>query len=356
MKKTKVAIDVSPTFDGNSLRGIGYFTKNLIPALQKEIATNPQFKNIEINLIENCKQTHDQYDLVHYPFFDPFKLTLPPKKNIPTIVTVYDLIPRQFKEHFPVGLRGEVYWQLQKFRLKQSDYLVTCSHYSKHIISDLINYPADKIFVTYAAADDNYKPIDNKKLLQSIKNKYKLPDKFVLYVGDINWNKNIPSLVKCCQKLKFPLVIVGSAATQNNVPVHPWTTDLRWLQLQAQSNKLITLTGFVPDEDLPQIFNLATLYCQPSYAEGFGIPLVQAMQSGCPVAYSLETSIPEVMDYNGEYFNPASTKEIEISISKLWNDPKLRHQHAINGLKRAQYFTWQLTAIQTLSVYQTALL
>ncbi len=356
MKKQKIAIDISPTFDGNSLRGIGYFTSRLVESIKTELKTNPEFKNYQVDFLTRIDQNQSGYDLIHYPFFDPFKLTLPSKKNIPTIVTVYDLIPRQFKQFFPVGIKGELSWQIQKARLRHSDYLITCSHYSKHIISDLTGYPADRIYVTYAAADDNFRPIKNQTKLNSVSQKYHLPDKFVLYLGDINWNKNIPSLVKACQKLKYPLVIVGSAATEKDIPVHPWTQDLRWLQSQAKKSQLIQLTGFVPDEDLPAIFNLATIYCQPSFAEGFGVPVVQAMQSGCTVAYSTETSLPEVMDFNGEFFDPYSTSEIQTALSKLWNDPKLRNHYQKSGLKRARFFDWKLTAIQTLSVYQLALL
>ncbi|MGI5841372.1 MAG: glycosyltransferase family 4 protein [Patescibacteria group bacterium] len=356
MKKYKIAIDVSPIYDGNSLRGIGHFTSKLIESMKTELKNNSDFNNFRVDFVTN--KSSGRYDLIHYPFFDPFKLTLPNKSDIPTIVTVYDLIPRQFRKFFPVGLRGEINWQLQKNRLKKADYIITCSHYSKYVISDLTGYPQDQIYVTYAAADDSFKPINNKILLKKIKDKYKLPNKFILYVGDINWNKNIPSLLKACRKLNYPLVIVGSAATQKNVPDHPWTKDLRYLQSehQKQSNQgCLVLTGFVPDEDLPVIYNLATVYCQPSYAEGFGIPLVQAMKSGCPVAYSLETSLPEVMDFNGEFFNPYSQREIQSALSKLWNNKKLRQQYTKDGLKRAQVFDWQLTALSTLSVYQLAL-
>lgn len=356
MKKFKIAIDVSPTHDGNSLRGIGHFTSRLVESITTELKTNPDFNDFQIDFVTENKS--GKYDLVHYPYFDPFKLTLPKKSSIPVIVTVYDLIPRQFKKFFPVGLKGEFTWQLQKNRLKQADYIITCSHYSKYVISDLIGYPQDHIYVTYAAADDSFKPISNIKQLKKIKNKYNLPDKFVLYVGDINWNKNVPSLLRACQDLDYPLVIVGSAATQKNVPQHPWTKDLLWLQSQYKTknkDNQIVLTGFVPDEDLPAIFNLATIYCQPSYAEGFGIPVVQAMKSGCPVAYSLETSLPEVMDFNGEFFNPYSLQEIKTSLSKLWNNDNLRQQYKKDGLKRAQVFDWKLTAISTLSVYRLAL-
>jgi len=357
--KYKIAIDISPLNDGNSTRGVGHYTQQLVLAIQNEIKTNPKYANYQIDLIQNSKANIKDYDLVHYPYFDPFFLTLPNQNDIPFLVTVHDLTPRQFKKHFPVGIRGEIKWLIQKHRLCQAKYIITVSHYSKYVIKDLINYPKDKIYVTYEGADNSFKPRTDQKLLAKIKDKYKLPNQFVLYIGDLNWSKNVPTLIKACQNQKIPLVLVGSAATRKDVSSHPWNEDILWVQsktLELQKNGLLTLTGFVPDEDLPIIFNLATIYCQPSYAEGFGLPLIQAMQSGCPVAYSQETSIPEIMDFNGVFFNPYSQKSIELAIISLWKDENLRQKYIELGLKRAKIFGWKYTAIQTLAVYELALI
>jgi glycosyltransferase involved in cell wall biosynthesis len=355
MKKFKIAIDISPLNDGNSTRGIGYYTQNLITALQKEVKINPDFKHYQIDLIKDSSVKVENYNLVHYPYFDPFKITLP-KNKIPYIVTCHDLIPLAFKDHFPVGFKGEIKWLIQKHRLQQADYIICPSHSAKYQILDQINYPTDQIFTIHEAADSSFKKISDQKILNKIKNKYQLPNKFILYLGDINWNKNIPTLVKACLHLKYPLVIVGSAAVKK-VPNHPWTQDILWLQntkasLSTQQNNLLILTGFVPDQDLSPIFNLATIYCQPSYSEGFGLPLIQAMQSGTPVCYSQDSCLPEIMAFNGEYFDPYSQKSLESSLIKLWSDPKLRQKYSKLGQIRAQHFSWKSTAIQTLALYR----
>lgn len=349
----KIAIDVSPIYDGNSVRGVGYYTDNLVKSLKQEIKTNSEYKNWQIDLIKNSKSDISNYDLIHYPYFDPFSLTLSLQKSTPVIVTVHDLIPLQFKNHFPVGIKGNLKWLIQKNKLKKVSQIITVSNYSKKIINQIIKYPLSKIFPTYLAADSSFKVIKNSKQLNLIKNKYDLPSKFILFVGDINWNKNIPKLVKACIKLKYPLVIVGSAATRKNVPDHPWTKDLLWLQ--SQESPYIIKTGFVPDEDLPYFYNLATIYCQPSFAEGFGLPLVQAMQSGCPVAFSQDTCLPEIMDKSGLKFNPRLVKDISSVLKKLWNNPSLRKKYSQLGLSRAKLFHWSSTARQTLAVYKLAL-
>ncbi|MDD4938356.1 MAG: glycosyltransferase family 1 protein [Candidatus Shapirobacteria bacterium] len=351
----KVAINISPIFDGNSIRGVGYYTTNLIDSLQKEIKNNKDYKGWSIKLIKKPSSIKSgKYDLVHYPFFDPFNLTLHLDRYIPTIVTVHDLISRQFKKHFPVGVKGTLRWFIQKNKLKKVSQIITVSNYSKKIINQITKYPLKKISTTYLAADDSFKPITDTKKLELIRQKYQLPSKFILFVGDINWNKNIPNLVKACLEIGYPLVIVGSAATKKNVPNHPWTKDILWLQSQNSPN--LIKTGFVPDEDLPIIYNLATVYCQPSFAEGFGLPLVQAMQSGCPVAYSNLSCLPEIMDKNGIFFDPNSQKSIQSALQKYWKDSKIRQEYSRKGLKYTKKFNWSSTARATLAVYKLALL
>lgn len=348
MKNFKVAIDVSPLNDGNSQRGVGYYTRNLIKALQKEVQINPEYKHYQIDLITDPSNIKPDTNLTHYPYFDPFKLTLP-TKNKPYIVTCHDLIPRAFKKQFPVGIKGEIKWLIQKKRLEKAEYIICPSHSAKYQILDQISYQPDHIFAIYEAATSNFKKISDKKYLEKIKNKYKLPDKFVLYVGDINWNKNVPSLVKACINLKYPLIIVGSSAVKKTIP-HPWTKDLLWLQ--SQKSSLLHLLGFIPDQDITGIYNLATLYCQPSFSEGFGLPLIEAMQSGTPVCYSEDSCLPEIMDFNGEYFDPYSQMSLEKSLKKLWLNEKLRKKYSTLGQIRSQYFSWKNTALQTLELYR----
>lgn len=352
MKGPKIAIDVSPLSTGDSVRGVGHFTKQLVTALKHQLATNPDYKNWQIDFL--TKAPLKKYQLIHFPYFHPFRLDLPIPKNTPFVLSIYDLIPRQFKKHFPVGLKGELKWQLQRYRAKQAKYIITCSHYSKHIIKDLLHYPADHIYVTYGAADSSYRPRINKLKLEKIRKKYSLPKKFVLFVGDINWNKNIPSLVRACLKLNYPLVIAGSAAAQKDIVDHPWNQDLLWLQ--KQNSPLIIKTGFVPDLDLPYLYNLATIYCQPSFAEGFGLPVIQAMASACPVVYSIKTSLAEIADYNGLFFDPYKRGDLQKALKQLWTSQKLQTKFKKLGLAHAKTFGWNLAAIQTLAVYRLSFL
>ncbi|MFA7301119.1 MAG: glycosyltransferase family 1 protein [Candidatus Shapirobacteria bacterium] len=366
MKKYKIAIDVSPLSDGNAIRGVGYYTKNLVTALQHEVKTNPDYKDIEISLIKNYKLKIKNFDLVHYPYFDPFFLTLPITKT-PFVVTVHDLVPIEiaktipvglltkifpqglFKNIFPIGIKGFIRWQIQKTKLRFAKYILTPTHTAKYSICDILGYPKEKIFTTYEAANSNFKKITDQKLLQSIKTKYNLPDVFVLYVGDIGRNKNIPSLANACQKINIPLIIAGSSAVKP-VPDDPWTKDIKWVQ--AHQSKYLKSLGFVSDDDLPVLYNLASVYCQPSFAEGFGLPLLEAMQCGTPTCYSQQTSLAEISDFSGLSFDPYSIKDISNKIKLILTDTKLQQELIIKGYNRAKTFSWQLCAINTLAVYR----
>ncbi len=366
MKKFKIAIDVSPLSDGNSVRGVGYYTRNLVSALQHEIKTNPDYQDFQINLVRNWKLEIGNYDLIHYPYFDPFFLTLPLTKT-PFIVTVHDLIPIEIaktipvglltkifpqgilKNIFPIGIKGFLKWQIQKLKLKQAKYLLTISHTSKYIIHDILHYPKDKIFTTYLAANKSFKKITDQKLLTKIKLKYNLPDKFILYLGDIGRNKNIPRLAKACLKLEIPLIIAGSSAVKD-VPNDPWTKDIKWVQ--SHQSKYLKSIGFPDDNDKPVIYNLATIYCQPSLSEGFGLPLLEAMQCGTPTCYSQNTALAEIADYSGLSFDPYSIDDIAKKIKFILGDKKLRQELIAKGLARSKCFSWQLCALNTLAVYR----
>ena len=134
----KVAIDVSPLKNANRYRGVGIYTQQLVKSLQ-----SLNISNFSCQLIEDKTMVKDS-DLIHYPFFDLFFLTLPLKKEKPTVVTIHDVIPLVFSEHYPVGLRGAFKFQIQKNSLKNVRAVITDSENSKKDIFKYLNYPKEK--------------------------------------------------------------------------------------------------------------------------------------------------------------------------------------------------------------------
>ncbi|HXS15180.1 MAG TPA: glycosyltransferase family 1 protein [Candidatus Saccharimonadales bacterium] len=341
----KVAIDVSPLSSGHKVRGVGFYLAHLKDALEKYVPQNDYiyFKNGKV----------PSSDVVHYPYFDPFFLTLPFFKKQKTVVTVHDLTPFVLPELFPVGIKGKIKWYFQKRALRKADAILTDSEASKNDIARIIGYPTDKIQVAYLAAGEEFIQITtNRQQITTVKKKYHLPDIFALYVGDVTANKNLPRLVKGALRANVTLVMVGKSLVDENVPNNPWTKDLMAVQELAKNNSQIVRLGFVPDEDLVAIYNGATVFVMPSLYEGFGLPILEAMACGCPVITSSKGSLREVAGDAAYTVNQDSIESIAEGLQKVIGDRQLQKKLSEKGLAQAKKFSWEKTAKETTSVYQ----
>ncbi|HJZ05731.1 hypothetical protein A2634_04895 [Candidatus Amesbacteria bacterium RIFCSPHIGHO2_01_FULL_48_32] len=336
---TKIGFVTTPLTSAHSVRGVGFYTRNLLSNL-KLLAAKYNFEIIELENyllakhnpqidIENYK-----LDIVHYPFFDLFRHTLPIMREHKTVVTIHDVVPLEFPDHYPPGLRGQINFQLQRLALSGVEGVITDSYASVSAIRQYLRVPHEKIKLVYLAADPIYKKITQPK------NKYKLPKKFVLYVGDINYNKNIPNLTAACRLAKLPLVIIGKQAKnlENLDLSHPELTHLQKVDFFN-----VVRLGFVSDEDLVHIYNLAAVYCQPSLAEGFGLPVLEALACSTPVACSKTSSLPEIAGTEASYFDPYNINDMAKAI---------KNAKSANGPTQAAKFSWEKTAYETLQVYK----
>ncbi|MGI6278837.1 MAG: glycosyltransferase family 4 protein [Patescibacteria group bacterium] len=352
-KKYSIAIDVSPLKNANRFRGVGFYTKNLTENLQELVKKTKKYSQFKITLIGNWKLEIGNFDIIHYPFFDIFFPTLP-RKTKPTVVTVHDLTPLVFPQHYPPGIRGKINWKRQKKRLQNAEAIITDSQNSKQDIVRLTGYPAQRIFVIYLGVGESFRKITGNKIKSAIKDKYCLPEKFIFYVGDVNWNKNVPGLVRACQKIKTPLVIAGKqAVSQDYDRAHPENKDLTWLQKEAKKDSDIHLLGFVEDEDLPVLYNLAAVYCQPSFYEGFGMTVVEAMACGTPVVTAKTGSLPEIGQEAVLYFNPQQENSLAKALKTVIENKDLAQKLSKKVLNQAKKFSWQKCAKETMKVYQS---
>lgn len=338
---------IEPSNLSHRVRGTGFYTSNLKLAFQKYLSS-------EIEFVSPGKA-----DIVHYPFFEPFFLSLPLKKNKKTVVTVHDLTPLVFPKEFPSGLKGKLKWQLQKKALKNADAIITDSKNSQTDILKFVGVSKDKVQVIYLAPGEEFKQLNNEIIKQSVKKKFGLPDKFILYVGDVTWNKNLPRLIEATKKINIPLVMVGKALTEKYFDRNnPWNQDLIKVQefIAQQSNnraieKFINL-GFVDKEDLVSLYNLAALFVMPSLYEGFGLPILEAMACGCPVVTTKEGSIPEITGESVYYVDAYGVSSIANGIGEVYFNPDLAKKLSEKGLKQAKKFSWEKTAEETFRVYK----
>lgn len=348
----KIAIDVSPLQSGHKVRGVGFYLTYLKEALLTYYPTN------EYQFFTNGEKIAEKTDVLHYPYFDPFFMTLPFIKKYKTVVTVHDLTPLIFPTHFPAGFKGNLRWHIQRFRLKKVDGILTDSYASKKDIEKIVNVPQEKVTVAYLAAGEEFKKLNEENAhLKNVKKKYNLPNNFILYVGDVTWNKNVPRLVKAVSEISVPLVMVGKALVSKEFDkTNIWNSDLVEVNKLAQSNKNIIRLGFIPTADLVALYNLATVFVFPSVYEGFGLPIVEAMQSGCPVIISREGCMPEVGDGAVEYFDAFNTDSLENTISKVLQSKKMQKELSQKGLEQAKKFSWKITAEKTIESYKKALI
>ncbi len=339
-----------PSSIKSKLRGIGTYTTSLFEYLQKEIDAS------KFEIIPFSGDPPRNLDLVHYTHFDLFFHTLPLFRPAKSIVSILDIIPLEFPDHYPPGARGKINFFLQKLSLTTIDHFLTISQYSKDQINKSLGVSKSKITVTLLSARPDFISITDRKTLKSVKTKHQLPDRFVLFVGDVNWNKNLNSLTQACLKAKLDLVVAGNSAVNLTYNLdHPELSHFRdWLKLYSD-NPLVHRIGFVPNEELAAIYNLATAYCQPSLSEGFGLTVLEAMACGTPVASSNRSSLPEVGGDAALYFNPENVEEIAQTLLKIVNDHALAVKLSQKGIDQSKKFTWRQTAYQTLQVYKEVL-
>lgn len=330
------------------VRGTGYYFENLRRALEKI--------SKESFIFCSKDEIPTDVDLIHYPYFEPFFLTLSIFKKTKRVVTVHDLTPLVFPEHFPKGLKGGIKWIVQRLALRNSDATITDSSSSKKDIMKFAGISEAKIHVVYLAASDIFKQIKEPSILSSIESKYKLPEKFALYVGDVTWNKNLPRLVEAVKKVNIPLVMVGKALVEKKFDINnPWNKDLlRVIELSENDERIIRV-GFVPDSDLVMLYNFATIFVMPSLYEGFGLPILEAMSCGCPVVTTKEGSIPEVAGNAAFYVDAYNVKSIADGISEVFENEKLRVELSKKGLAQSKKFSWEKTALETIKVYEKTL-
>src|ERR1035437_449687 len=345
----KVAIDISPLETGHKVRGVGFYLDNLKNALVKYFPQN------DYVFFQRGEKLPSDVQVAHFPYFEPVFLALPIYNKFKTVVTVHDLTPIVFPQAFPSGIKGKLKWQMQRFALKRASAVITDSQSSKKDIRKYARVRENKIHVVYLAAGEGFRKLETGNWKLEIKKRYGLPEKFVLYVGDVTWNKNLPRLIDAIKEVKLPLVMVGkSLVSEDYDKSSPWNTDLNRVGEQTKGDSNILKLGFVSGEELVQLYNLATVFVMPSLYEGFGLPILEAMACGCPVITSKEGSLGEVAGNSALYVDAYDMDSIAAGIKKVFNDQILQKELSEKGLVNVKRFSWKKTATETLEVYPQA--
>jgi glycosyltransferase involved in cell wall biosynthesis len=286
-------------------------------------------------------------DLIHFPHFNH-----PVFYNGNFVVTIHDLTLSQYAERGNI-IKRQIYKNVINHAARASQKILTVSNFVKAEIAKEFNLPDEKIVTTYNAIDRRFTRSDESKIKSAVL-KYKIRRPYILSVGQWRSHKNLLRLVDAFKMLKkyskfddLKLVFVG-----REDPKYPQLPDhIKQLNLQHD----VKFTGFVSDDDLPDIYSGANVFCFPSLSEGFGLPGLEAQACGTPVVSSERTCMREIYADGAVYFNPENTNDICQKLSLVLSDSSLAKKIATLGIENSKRFTWEKTAKKTLEVYREIL-
>jgi len=303
----------------------------------------PSTRIIRLPIAFPVKLAGDRVDVFHCQYMGP------PFSVTPYVVTLHDILHEIYPEFYPNSLR--FFMSLfYPFSARRAAKVLTVSEYCKNAIVNMYRVPEEKVEVIYNGVSNEFKPIKDKSLIDSVKKKYGILSKYILFVGRLEPRKNIPGLIKAFYSLKVhhniphQLVVVG----MRDFKYHKISETVKHLKLTED----IVFTGRIEQEDLSVIYNGADLFVFPSFGEGFGIPPLEAMACGIPVITSNTTALPEVVGDAGIMINPWKNEELSETMYKVLSDSSLQSKMKNRGLERSKLFSWSRTAEKVLRVYE----
>jgi glycosyltransferase involved in cell wall biosynthesis len=273
----------------------------------------------------------------------------------PVVVVFHDAIAEQHPKLIFPGFRSGLFWKLKSWlALRRANQLVTVSEDARKQLAAVFRRPASAIEVISEGPDPCFRPLDVTQAGPPILEKYRLPPDvpFILYVGGISPHKNLQGLLHALARIErsaWHLVLVGDYTKDSFFGCYNEVLELsRSLDLAER----VTFTGYVDDADLAVLYNLATMLVLPSFGEGFGLPVVEAMACGLPVAASNRNSLPEIVDEAGLLFDPLSHEELAGAIARLLSDESLRNELRTKGQERVELFSWKASSRKFVSIIE----
>jgi len=306
------------------------------PILHKASTAFSRGSNILYSLL---RMSGSNYDIFHPTYYSLYYQQVVDRIRKPLAVTVYDMIHERYPEYMK---KGNTTPQKKKLLCERADVVFAISEHTKKDIVEMLNIPPDKIRVTPLSGG-----FENPRYNASLA--AQLPKKYILYVGGRSGYKNfclffraIAPLLK--QDPELTLVCTGGG-------FNPGEREL--IKSYALEGKAFAY--FVLDQDMHTYYKCAELFVFPSLYEGFGIPLLEAFSSGCPVAASNTSSLPEVGGNAAVYFDPKSESNIASAMQSILYNPDFKSELIQAGLKRAGQFSWDKTMEITLEGYRSIL-
>jgi alpha-1,3-rhamnosyl/mannosyltransferase len=281
--------------------------------------------------------------LYHSPYY-----LMPYCPGAPTVLTHYDLIPLRFPAY--VTLRARlIFHSAMRLALRRAQHVVAISEAARRDLLAAFQVAPDRVTTTPLAPDPRFQP-QPATVISELRARYALPTYFVLYLGINKPHKNLVTLLHAYAQLPAsspPLVIAGAWDERYSEP--------KQTAIMLDLTTRVRFLGTVADADLPALYAAATVFVFPSRYEGFGLPVLEAMACGTPVACSNVSSLPEVAGDAALLFDPSDTTAIAQTLQQLLAETTLRINLQARGAMQAARFTWERTAALTLSGYRKLL-
>jgi glycosyltransferase involved in cell wall biosynthesis len=348
--------------------GIGVYTANILRALF-EIEQKNQYvlmyqrqeqlgqfsvPNVTEQVIQgSSKLWWDQIAVPRFAKKEGLDLIYNPKLSVPLFSPCRTVLVMHGAEQFAVPdsfiWHDRIYFTIaNRLYCKGASAVITMTNIGAKDISRYMGADPDKIHVIYESYNESCRVVEEDDALE-VRRKYALPEKFILFLGGLNPLKNFRNLLvayeKLYRELPHKLVVVGFKRWK-------FSEELEMID-RLGLREHVVFTDFIPDDDIPAIYNLADLFVFPSLYEGFGMPVLEAMACACPVITTKTGSSPEVAGGAAVLIDPYSPDEIAAAIRTVDSDEELREELVAKGLKRAKDFSWKECAWNTLALFES---
>ncbi|KYH08281.1 glycosyl transferase family 1 [Chryseobacterium cucumeris] len=264
-------------------------------------------------------------------------------KPIKKVVTIHDLIFVRYPQYYSFFDRKIHFWKFKK-AADTADKIIAISEQTKKDIIQYLKVPETKIEVIYQGCHHAFKEQQSPELMKAVKEKFKLPERFVLNVGTIEDRKNLLNVVKAINGTEIPLVVVGRKTGY-------YQKIERFLKRNKMEKQVLFLEGVSMDE-LACLYKLADIFVYPSFFEGFGIPVIEALFSKTVVVTSNTSCLPEAGGKDSVYVNPENDLDIRAKLKFLWENESERKRREEKGFEFVQKFNDESIAKELMSFYQ----
>lgn len=325
MDKKIVIFDPTISDQMSKVRGIGRYLKLLKETLKNKAEFTDDITSVSKDVI------------FINPFFNFFTPPLLSKRKFSKqIAVIHDVIPLKYKYHFPVGLKGFINLIRNKKSLLIYDLIITDSESSKLDLINILKINEEKIKVVYPTLTENFQ--QNKAKKPNFINEKN--EKYIIYVGDATWNKNLINIAKAIIDTQQYGIFVGKVFDINNNNLnHPWQKDLKQFLEFVKNDEHFIFPGFIKDDELVWLYQNAILNILLSHAEGFGFSYLEASSQKTPSVLSDIPLFKEIAQDNALFANKDDIKDISKKINALINDTNLRNTIGEESYERSKFFS-----------------